>query len=109
MIALFYIPLLILFVNMLGLGFWSLVIPAVIALIFKIIYVEHFKPTSQNRKHIKTGRCSYENYENDNDYNAYWKAPHNGRYYEPGEDCPRSNDGSPDMRYSENYRHADED
>ena len=53
----------------------------------------------------------HNDYHNDDYYNPSSVAPHNGRSYdfEDGEDYPRCGDGSPDMRYSENYTHADDD
>jgi hypothetical protein len=63
-----------------------------------------------SKQSYKTGNGMYfhsDDYDCADD--AYWIAPHNGRCYDADNDYPRCADGSPDMRYAENYTHADDD
>lgn len=76
--------------------------------------IGHFIVDSGSDTHISP--CSYNsprNYYDDYDFDYVdepgWIAPHNGRCYDSSNDYPRCADGSPDMRYAENYTHADDD
>ncbi len=57
-------------------------------------------------KHTSSGYSGYKDPDDDQS-ESYYKAPHNGRCYGIGDDYPRTRNGSPDMRYSENYPDRD--
>jgi len=94
--------------------FWWLLIPGVSAGLMGV--VSGFIEGREGRPLFYTGgrnrrrSYDYDSFDDPCDYVSTSRiASHNGRTYDDVDDYPRCNDGSPDMRYAENYRHADDD
>ena len=103
----FFLPWIIL-VNILQFIFGDLAGSIIGHLLAAYLYINFF--------FLSKSSCdSYRSSNDDNDYyyddppEPYSVAEHNGRAYDCYDDYPRCHDGSPDMRYAENYQHADDD